>query len=76
MRPGSLAYRCRQCGAVFHPCHTPDGPTMLRVLLDGELMPKGWSGVRPRLLEVHRCSGRLDGVADFAGIQYDEIAPR
>lgn len=73
MKPGSLAYRCRLCGALYHPTHTPDGPTMLRVILDGEPMPKVWFGVKPGLIEIHRCSEKLDGVADFAGIAYDQI---
>lgn len=70
-KPAAILYRCRLCGADFSPVHSPDGPTVLRMILRGEKMPDGWFGVPPREAEVHDCGDRQLGIADLVGVQLD-----
>jgi len=71
MKPGSLAYKCRRCGAIFHPVHTPDGRRSLDRALFGTPLPSGWFGTPPSVTEIHYCSEDALGVADLIGADFD-----
>jgi hypothetical protein len=73
-RKGYTLFRCRSCGEVFrHTSTIPDddcGPAdeVLAAMLDLVGRPAG--SFNPFGSAVHRCSDRMAGIADFAGVEF------
>lgn len=68
-RPAAVIYRCKLCRAEFSPIHVPDGMAVMAHVDEGGKLPDSPGG--PNMTEVHKCSPRRWGVAEFVGVQFD-----
>jgi hypothetical protein len=67
----TLIYKCRMCGELHKPIHTPKGHlTLMCVMYDWEL-PKEWFGVMPHKTNFHICNDGNIGVSDLIGCEFD-----
>lgn len=70
-RGAFLLYRCRACGNVDRSAHVPDGDAAWLVIGGVIASPPGWGwAVKPT--STHACSPKILGMADFAGVEFDE----
>jgi hypothetical protein len=64
----SILWHCRACHATF-----AQGETRPSELPDFRLHPGGWNSHELVGKTIgHQCSGKMMGVADFAGVQFEE----
>lgn len=70
MRPGNVQYRCRRCGEVDSPIHTPCVDlTIVDLVVHGR--DRTFDGVPVHMTHSHACADGGVGIADCIGVQPD-----